>query len=431
MFPDYLGKIALIQPETDMEGAHSDLPAWAAWSADPTVGWLMSGSWHQDVPALKETYEGELTEYAETLLRTWTVLTFYWGSAALWPKCKFKTKRNGAEGNCDEPLLFHSGSNHSRTCCEIVSKQGVKQPCDGRAEWACHKHYHQAVCQRCLGKLQDILGGAGPVAAKQPPTGASTDIYNAVVSREEARSVGTVFHLTQVASRKPPFVPPNWRTSYRLQPSALVAVVKLSVSNEPLRRDHTLHWAEVVQSVPPSKPGSGGGRGGPPVHESRIRQEGKMAVRLLGRGDIATFSNSDADLPLSTQVAVIDLRVFVPEVISVLSTFANPQFAEHLKMIPFARRLIGAEESLPLLRMPVGRATIEEYTQDAIFGSEIRCLQMLPDERKQSVFSEIVRLPPVRNLYGTQLEAFANGLRSALHCTQGPPGTGKVTTIET
>ncbi len=144
-----------------------------------------------------------------------------------------------------------------------------------------------------------------------------------------------MFHLTGVTSRRPPQIAPNWRTTYRLQPSALVAVVKLSVSNEPLQPAHVLHWAEIVQSVAPGRAVPGRR----PVPESQLRQDGKMAIRLLGRGDIATFT-AESDLPLTTQVAIIDLKVFVPEVISVLATFANPRFGEHLSLIPFAKRLI-------------------------------------------------------------------------------------------
>jgi len=399
-------------------------PVWTTWRTQPTVGWLMSCAWHQDVPALREVYPEGLKEYAETLLRTWTVLTFYWGSAALWPRCKVKSKRNGADCYCDEPLLFHVAPHRHIRCCEVIRRKGLEIPCDQLASWACHRHQKQhAVCQGCLSKLQRVLGGSGPDRIRPNPTGASTDIYNAVVSREESRSVGTVFHLTGVSSRKLPQVPPNWRTTYRLQPSALVAVVKLSVSNEALTPEHSLHWAEIVQSTPPGRVVKGAP--GRPPQECEFRQRNQMAIRLLGRGDIATITN-EPDLPLNTQIAIIDLRVFVPEVISVLATFANPRFGEHLEQIPFARRLIGAEPSPPLLRLVGHDATIREYTIRAILGSEIRCLRMMREETKVAVINEILRLPPVLNLYGTQLEAFANGLSSALHCTQGPPGTGKV-----
>ena len=422
LFTSYAENIAHAELENSFRAeAVAEGPVWTTWRTDPTVGWLMNGEWHQDVPPLKEFYSNGLFEYAETLLRTWTVLTFYWGSAALWPRCKHKVSKNGADGCCDEPLLCHVTDKRHLHCAERIKRSGLEGPCGGEAAWACHRHYQQAVCKRCLGKRQTVCGGAGPTPSRPAPTGASTDIYNAVVTREESRSIGTVFHLTKVESRKAPKVAPNWRTSYRLQPSALVAVVKLSVYNEPLRREHSVHWAEVVQSTAPTRQAGSG----PPVHESRFRQEGKLALRLLGRGDIATFTG-EPDLPLSTQVAIIDLKVFVPEVISVLATFANPRFGEHLEQIPFARRLIGVAPSPRLLRLPPASASISEYTLKAIYNSEIRCLQMLPVEYKAWIVRDILSLPPVRNLYGTQLEAFANGIYSALHCTQGPPGTGKV-----
>lgn len=427
VFPSYLRSIERAAEDNAHVAVVEDGPVWTTWRTQPTVGWLMSGAWHQDVPALREVYPDGLKDYAETLLRTWTVLTFYWGSAALWPRCKDKSKRNGDDCYCDEPMLCHVAHNRNIMCCTVVRRNGVVSSCDQVASWACHKHIrHQAVCQRCLAKQQLVLGGPGPEHNRPTPTGASTDIYNAVVSREESRSVGTVFHLTGVTSRKPPNVPPNWRTSYRLQPSALVAVVKLSVSNESLTPEHTLHWAEIVQSTPPGRAGKGGPA---PPQESTFRQQSRMAVRLLGRGDIATFTN-EPDLPLNTQIAVIDLRVFVPEVISVLATFANPRFGEHLEQIPFARRLIGTGPSPPLLRLFGQEATIREYTVRSIMGSEIRSLVMLSEDAKRGIIDKILRLPPVLNLYGTQLEAFANGLSSALHCTQGPPGTGKVSACD-
>lgn len=197
-------------------------------------------------------------------------------------------------------------------------------------------------------------------------------------------------------------------------------MVKLGVQNEALQRDYTIQWAEVLPSALT-------GKGQRPIPEGNYRRDGRIALRLLGRGDLSALQ-TEPELPLNTHVAVIDLRVFVPEVLSVLSTFAHPHFATHLQQIPFAKRFIGLQRSPPLLRLPRG-ATIEADVRAAIESSEIHCIRMLSREDKQEIGDQICALRPVRSLYGTQLEAFASALSSALHCTQGPPGTGKVLSV--
>ena len=107
---------------------------------------------------------------------------------------------------------------------------------------------------------------------------------------------------------------PNWRTSYRLQPSGLVGIIKLGSSKEPLSRANDIQWAEIC----PVDMNLGRDRD----HEMRSR--GKMAFRLLSRGDCPSFAvDVDAPIDMRTPVAIIDLRVFVPEVVSVLATFAQ------------------------------------------------------------------------------------------------------------
>jgi hypothetical protein len=247
-------------------------------------------------------------------------------------------------------------------------------------------------------------------------TGASTDIYDAVVGREEARREGHVLYLTGVKSRRPPAKEPNWHTSYRLQCAGLVGLVPLRAQGMELQRTDAVYWGEIVPSFR-AQPGQF-------TSESQFRQQGRVAVRLLSRGDLPTMEH-DPDIALQTPVALIDLRVFVPEVICVLATFARADFAAHLAAIPFARRLIGLDPSPQLLRL-APEAEIKDYVWTALCRSEIASIVMLTLEEKTEAFQKIMALPPVKTLYGTQLEAFASALCSALHCTQGPPGTGKV-----
>eukprot|EP01034_Spumella_vulgaris_P022513 gene22513-28642_t len=386
---------------------------WLGWRDHPTVGWLMSESWHRAVPELRNMYDNEV-QYAETLLRVWTLLTFYWGSGAVWPRCSHRQGGAGGDDSkmCSEPLLADCSSHsHEARCSSRIhdNRTNETKVCGKAGSWRCHRHGpgHSVVCSSCLVKEQSRLAGA-------PGRGASTDIYDAVVDREHSRREGSVFYMSALESRKPPAIAPNWRTSYRLQSSVLVAVVKLSVSGEPLQRAHSLQWAEIVNY-----------NLGPDQHEDQTRAQGRIAVRILSRGDCSAL-RSEADSPLEpgTRVALIDLRVFVPEVISVLATFANPQFAAQLKQIPFMGRLIGTSKSLPLVELGP-QATIQNYVEFAILNSEIEPVRMLPQAAKLELVGAICRLPPVKSLYGTQLEAFANSLYASIHCTQGPPGTGK------
>ena len=181
---------------------------------------------------------------------------------------------------------------------------------------------------------------------------------------------------------------PNWNTTYRLQCSGLVAVVKLGVQNEALQRDYTIQWAEVLPSALT-------GKGQRPIPEGNYRRDGRIALRLLGRGDLSALQ-TEPELPLNTHVAVIDLRVFVPEVLSVLSTFAHPHFATHLQQIPFAKRFIGLQRSPPLLRLPRG-ATIEADVRAAIESSEIHCIRMLSREDKQEIGDQICAVSMARS----------------------------------
>ena len=182
-------QVLAVMPSTGQEGAGR---SWMGWAERPTIAWLMSGAWHRDVPELKELYgAGGLLEYAETLLRIWTVLTFYWGSAALWPKCKERQQRNGAEDCCDVPLLCSTTDRLS--CCEMLRRSaGPPVRCGELAQWRCHRHRHSGICVSCLRKRQSELAGSGGGAINR----ASTDVYDAFVSSEESRKDGTVLHLT-------------------------------------------------------------------------------------------------------------------------------------------------------------------------------------------------------------------------------------------
>ena len=363
------------------------------WST-PTVAWLLSDEWH-NVRPLKTQYENS-AEYARTLEEVWTLLTFYWGAAAMRPKCQHVQKGGGDEDKaCSEPLLQIAKGG----CCS--NKRGG---CSRPAVWQCHRVGHDGICAGCLAqKREQLIGPSGPYA--------STDIYDAVVERETTRREGSVYLLTALRSRKPPKIDPNWSTTYRLQPAALVAVVRLGATNQRLAQNSPLQWAEVVCLDTKV--------------EWQTRKEGRMSLRLLTKGDCPTLS-SDSEMPLEpgTRIALVDLRVFVPEVISVLATLARSNFVSHFDQIPFKDRILGIPgPHSGHIYNP--QQDIVENIVSAINYSEIEFVHRLDETCRRALAMKISNLPPVKSLYGTQLEAFTGALASAAHLSQGPPGTGK------
>jgi hypothetical protein len=417
---------------TDVVGT---IEPWMGWLRSPSLGWLMSGHWLivHDLQSVYATSD----DYVKTLTRLWTLLTFYWGAAAVWPHCMHR-QTNGP-GNediqlCGEPLLEAATNHQTCTCMRSGGNHGGNQFCGKPAVWKCHRPYHDAVCARCLQRRQEGLIGPPGIAA-------STDIYDGVIDRETSRREGMVYLISQLQSRKPPKIAPNWQTSYRLQVSCLVGIIKLTVSRERLTREMPITWCEIIPIDHRES------------NDSRARALGRVAVRPLSRTDcpILTTMEGETTLDVGTRVAIIDLRAFVPEVVSILSTFAQPSFRNHLAQIPFIDRLIGHEQQQQgdkddhndhltgvgmndHLRLPNYMTTdIPQSTHKMIFEaiekSEIEQLRHLSEKQRKLVALDICRLSQVRSLYGTQLEAFTAGLASAVHCTQGPPGTGNHTTL--
>lgn len=196
----------------------------------------------------------------------------------------------------------------------------------------------------------------------------------------------------------------------------LVAVIKLNVSRESISRTSPIQWGEIV----PYEIKSG-------VNEDwKHRSKGYMAIRLLNKTNCDGMPDeNEACLDVGVRVAIIDLRVFVPEVISVLNTFSKKDFKDHLDQIPFFERLIGYGSSQIPLELNL-RDSIQNIISHAIQNSEIEYIQRLDLNSKLELTRDICALKPIQSLSGTQLEAFAAALYSSIHCTQGPPGTGKV-----
>lgn len=279
-----LANVPIVGIQREPEGGRTE------W-ANATVAWLAKAPWLR-APELALSYETS-DQYAETLLQLWTMLTFYWGATALHPKCMFKTR----DFPCGQPLFAdpEGGS------CYYCHASSVAVACP-------NKRHGFGVCSRCFNNVQRaLLGPPGP--------GASTDVYDARVQRESIRSDGDCLVLSGVKSRKPPTVATNWSTSYRLGCAALVAIVRLEASHEALPLNRKIQWAEIVDVDSKAK-----------REEPRNRANGIMAVKLLSGVDCSSLPlGHDNNLRAGSLVAVIDLRVFVPEVVSVLGTFCEPR----------------------------------------------------------------------------------------------------------
>jgi len=196
----------------------------------------------------------------------------------------------------------------------------------------------------------------------------------------------------------------------------LVAIIRLSVSKEPISRNSQIQWGEIV----PVEVKYGANQ------DWQFRSKGRMAVRLLSKADCCGMPEDiDTHIDLGTRVAIIDLRVFVPEVISVLNTFSKLDFKDHLNQISFFNQLIGQESTQKTLEFNK-TDSIENSIHNALENSNIEFIQRLSQEEKLHLIKDICALKPIKTLYGTQLEAFSAALFSPIHCTQGPPGTGKV-----
>jgi hypothetical protein len=213
-----------------------------------------------------------------------------------------------------------------------------------------------------------------------------------------------------------------------------------------LTREQRVMWAEVVACDP--KAGSN--------DDYKARQQGNMAIRLLSKMDCFLLPEADMLLVEGNPVGIIDMRVFVPEVVydnwlcvwlcnlyktylrvsqvlfvyvqvlPVLSTFARLVDKPELGRMPFLKRITGAAPPPPVPDAILVEAKAHDVIANAVRQSSIDIVRRLDDNKREHLVQAICKLTKDANLYGTQLEAFAAALGSPVHCIQGPPGTGKV-----
>lgn len=368
---------------------------WTGWHK-PTIGWLQNGGW-LSAPNLCQQYD-DLQSYTETVSKLIATLTFYWGAGALFPKCR--TEQKGREQICGTPLCVRTTSSG---ICSF--RRSDNEKCTRPARWRCHWRGHSAICDTCLRILQVHLIG-------EPSRRASTDIYDGTVDREVHRHDGVAYVVRNLKSRRLPTTEPNWATTYRVSNSALIGVVRLGASCEPLTSDKPIEWAEIVPVVRTTQR----------CNEAIERANGRLAFRFLSRADLPSLKGDAEALSLGSKLAIIDLQVFVPEVIPVLSALTNENLIHNLRDIPFHDQLIG---------LPNSRSIIDNYesldatVSVALENSEISIIRRLSEQGRHALSAKIRDLIEGLTLEGTQRNAFLSALSSGIHCTQGPPGTGK------
>lgn len=387
---------ALNLKTSEFDSATGD-EVWMGWQK-PTLFWLQKGKW-LSAPHFTRSYES-LESYIETIRRTMVMLTFYWGAGALFPKCKFRRDAGRDAMMCNQPLCA-PGSTGQQVFCDRKSRDGVQ--CGRPALWKCHFKGHDGICSRCIVSVQATLTG-------KPGRHASTDIYDASVDRESHRRDGHVYVCSEVISRKPPEKGVNWRTTYRLKCAALVGVVRLAFSGQPLSSEMAVEWAEIV----PLSTGKGY------MEDYRARQNCTLAIRLLTRNDLSLLKADSDGLQVGGKIALIDMQVFIPEVVPVLAAIADPSLEHHLQGIKFSSLLAGASSDFTEDFL---ESNIREMIRKALDHSKMDILSRITN--KDCLIDSISELAKRTKLDGTQFSAFCSALADGLHCTQGPPGTGK------
>jgi hypothetical protein len=277
------------------------LKPWEGWIENCQLSWLQSAEWLRDAPELRQQYQSS-NDYAEVLYRLWVALTFYWGAGAVWPHCNCSTQNK----KCNEPLLSRCKNNTNLKCTAIYYQNQVKTHCSNVAVWACVHSFrgatmHDAVCSICLVRRQnDALGS--PVNGTHGNGNPSTDIYDATFKKEEFRKEEQIFYFTECSSRKPPFQPPNWQTTYRLQNSALVGIVQLTNAQQPVPRDSIIHWAEVVAY----SSNHNDDHREASQRNARDKSNKLIALRILTKDDISALNNQELHFEPDSPVAIID-----------------------------------------------------------------------------------------------------------------------------
>lgn len=334
-------------------------------------------------------------EYMETIHQVWVGMTFADGHGALAPTCR----AGGPSGTTCQRNLWPVTSN-SQLCCR-------SDHCQEIVAFACRTKHHDALCKRCFKRA--CLRHLGV-----PGHGASTHIYDAIVSRTTPEGI---LYLTGVKSRNPPIRPVHWRTSKRLQTPNLVGLVKLRSSGAALAPNDSIQWGEITFHDDAR-------------YEGNRRERGDLAVNL---STISVEIDHD-DFEDGTSIAVIDCMTFVPEWIPVLLALEK----QRKSVLPFENgRLLNlwadqpCEVSNSILTdsspQEVFKKDVVELMNKMIDQSELEPIREIRRESdlRSELLDKLCHLAKESTLDNMQLVSFIDALLNPVHLTQGPPGTGK------
>jgi len=191
------------------------------WIRTPTLQWLCSEEWLTECmqTPLLESYDS-VDEYVATLRSVWTLLTFYWGTAACWPKCLHRSGSGGGGGGgpnnnhrggkgggiieekaCTEPLLTPAKGYDK--CTMLIHNNDHShhnvQICGNSGKWKCmHPAHRTIICEDCLQKKKEI------VLSTCDSRDSSTDIYDGKIVKRSLNHDVLVFEIDGFVSRKEP-----------------------------------------------------------------------------------------------------------------------------------------------------------------------------------------------------------------------------------
>lgn len=215
------------------DSAAQELLTYADWKT-ANIKWLCNSKFFapSSCPKMQVGKHGvydSAEHYMETVHKVWVAMTFADGHGALAPHCRTRGQAGGV-GCCNNPLW--PVSIHSTTITDFRCRT---RGCPRLVEYSCRIKAHDALCGECAARsVANHLSGPGQ--------NASTHVYDCKV--KHVKSDG-ILYLVEFKSRNaPPTI--HWRTTKRLSPPNLVAIVRVSAKGVSLKETDQIKWGEVT-----------------------------------------------------------------------------------------------------------------------------------------------------------------------------------------
>eukprot|EP01060_Flectonema_neradi_P033850 TRINITY_DN5789_c0_g2_i4.p1 TRINITY_DN5789_c0_g2~~TRINITY_DN5789_c0_g2_i4.p1 ORF type:complete len:3745 (+),score=744.53 TRINITY_DN5789_c0_g2_i4:86-11320(+) len=348
-------------------------------------------------------------DYIERIEQLWVAMTFSGGNTALTPKCR----ELKAGWQCGNPL--YPPKRYIAETCRTHN-------CKNDLELACSEHRRHGVCKKCFKDCSSKLRGP-------PGPGASTDIYDGVIQSYHQDGKLTVSHF---ASRNPPNVAVNWKTTARLASPNIVAVIKVTNHGDILQASDRIMWGEVMK-------------------EDYIEQERRSGRVRLDMCSVNLDFETD-DLEQGTNVVLIDCKGFAPEWVPALRALQTMAKTE----VPLKNGAyigVDSESDLPastvVVKDDITDTSVRSLVEKAVRESNLKPLVDIRNHNESDddddddddgfayyrndqhrsfsdkLIDDLTDLVNETTLDDMQLVSFINALCNTVHLTQGPPGTGK------